>query len=422
MEAGQPGEKMTEVLALIPARGGSKGIPRKNIRNFAGYPLIAWSIAAGKQSKMVTRVIVSTDDYEIASAAREYGAEVPFLRPGEHAQDNSLDLPVFEHALKWLKENEGYQPDSVVQLRPTSPIRPLDCVDSAIKMLMEHPHADCVRGVVPAGQNPHKMWRIPRPDGPMSPLLEVPGVDEPYNAPRQILPPVYWQTGHIDAIRISTIIKKHSLTGNKIYPLIIDPRYTVDIDNLSDWAKYEAMVFSGALDMVLPGKKHRPMLEKIKMIITDFDGVITDGRVWTDENGKETVAASRSDSMRVRQLRERGIEVMILSSEVNPVVKARAEKMGIEAIHGLSLNGKGEALKKFLAEKNLDPAQIIYLGNDFNDLPCFEIAGWAVAVADAYPEVIRAADHVLSRQGGYGALRELCDMVLNKLEEKPNGS
>jgi N-acylneuraminate cytidylyltransferase len=236
------------------------------------------------------------------------------------------------------------------------------------------------------------------------------------------LPPIYWQTGHIDAIRASSITRKRSLTGNKIYPLIIDPRYTVDIDNLSDWAKYEAMVYSGTLDMVSPGRKNRSMPETIKMIITDFDGVITDGRVWTDENGKETVAASRSDSMRIRQLRECGIEVMILSSEINNVVKARAEKMGIAAIHGLSLNGKGEALKKFLTEKNLDPEQIIYVGNDFNDLPCFEIAGWAVAVADAYPEVIRAADYVLSKPGGYGAIRELCDLLLNRIKEKPNDS
>ena len=244
----------------------------------------------------------------------------------------------------------------------------------------------------------------------------MPGIDEPYNAPRQILPPIFWQTGHIDAIRVSTIIKKHSLTGNKIYPLVIDPRYTVDIDNLSDWAKYEAVVYGGGLDMVSPGRKRRPMPETIKMIITDFDGVITDGRVWTDENGKETVAATRADSMRVRQLRERGIEVMILSSEVNPVVKARAEKMGVEAIHGLGLNEKGQALQKFLSEKNLDPSQIIYVGNDFNDLPCFEIAGWAVAVGDAYPDVIRAADYVLSRPGGYGAIRELSDLVLKNLE------
>jgi len=414
-------KKMTEVLAIIPARGGSKGIPRKNIRNFAGYPLVAWSIAAAKHSKMVMRVIVSTDDEEIASVAREYGAEVPFLRPAELAQDKSLDLPLFEQALKWLKDNERYKPEIVVQLRPTSPIRPRNCVDDAVNLLLQHPRADCVRGVVPAGQNPHKMWRISK-NGPMTPLLEVPGIAEPYNAPRQILPQIYWQTGHIDAIRTSTITRRHSLTGNKIYPLIIDPRYTIDIDNLADWARYEAMVYSGTLDMVSPGRKHRPMPKDIRMIITDFDGVITDGRVWTDENGRETVAASRSDSMRVRQLRECGVEVMILSSEVNNVVKARAEKMGIKAIHGMGLNEKGEALNKFLAEKNLDPAQIIYVGNDFNDLPCFEIAGWTVAVADAYPDVIRAADHVLSKPGGYGALRELCDLVLSRLEEKSNGS
>ena len=99
---------MTEILALIPARGGSKGIPRKNIRNFAGYPLIAWSIAAAKQSEFVTRVIVSTDDEEIAAVARESGAETPFLRPAELAQDKTTDLPVFEHAIQWLEENENY--------------------------------------------------------------------------------------------------------------------------------------------------------------------------------------------------------------------------------------------------------------------------------------------------------------------------
>src|SRR5512135_2953268 len=130
---------MTETLALIPARGGSKGIPRKNIRFFAGYPLIAWSIAAAKQSSCVTRVIVSTDDPEIAAVAREYGAETPFLRPAELAQDNTTDLPVFEHALHWLKENEGYKPEVVIQLRPTSPVRPKDCVDSAVKILLAHP-------------------------------------------------------------------------------------------------------------------------------------------------------------------------------------------------------------------------------------------------------------------------------------------
>jgi YrbI family 3-deoxy-D-manno-octulosonate 8-phosphate phosphatase len=405
---------MTHILALIPARGGSKGIPRKNIRNFAGYPLVVWSIAAGLHAKSISRVIVSTDDEEIAAVAREYGAETPFLRPSDLAQDRTTDFPVFEHALKWLEEIEGYKPDVVVQLRPTSPIRPLDCVDNAVSLLFQYPDADSVRGVVPAAQNPHKMWRFNGYDAPMNPLLHVDGITEPYNAPRQILPPVYWQTGHIDAIRASTITAKQSMTGNVVYPLVIDPRYTVDIDTPADWEKYESVVYSG-LDMVMPvGGVRRPMPKKVELVICDFDGVITDNRVWVDQDGRESVAAFRSDSPRIREVRERGIEVVIISSEPNTVVAARAKKMGVEAIHGVGLDDKGRVMREVLARKNIQAENVIYIGNDLNDLPCFEIAGWSVAVADAFPEVIRAADYVLRAKGGHGALREVCDLILNK--------
>jgi len=410
---------MTEILALIPARGGSKGIPRKNIKSFAGYPLIAWSIAAARRSELVTRVIVSTDDEEIAAVAREWGAETPFLRPAELAQDKTTDLPVFEHALKWLEEVEGYRPEVVIQLRPTSPVRPKSMVDDAIRILLEHPDADCVRGVVPAGQNPFKMWRFNGDGRPLNPLLEVPGIAEPYNAPRQILPPVYWQTGHIDAIRESTIVNKKSLTGDVIYPLLIDPKYTVDIDTLPDWAKYEALVYSG-LEMVSPGKARRLMPENIQMIVCDFDGVVTDNLVITDQDGRESVTASRSDSMHIKTLREKGVEMLIISSEPNPVVAARAKKMGVEAIHGVGMQNKGRVMREVLERKNVKAEHVIYLGNDLNDLPCFEVAGWSVAVADAYPEVIRAADHVLTKNGGQGAVRELCEIVLKQLSQKEN--
>jgi YrbI family 3-deoxy-D-manno-octulosonate 8-phosphate phosphatase len=329
------------------------------------------------------------------------------------AQDHTTDLPVFEHALQWLEENEVYRPEVVIQLRPTSPIRPTDCVDKAVEILMDHADADCVRGVVPAGQNPHKMWRFAGEDHPMKPLLEVEEIAEPYNAPRQILPPVYWQTGHIDAIRVSTIKEKNSLTGDVIYPLVIDPRYTVDIDNLSDWAKYEALVNSG-LELVTPGRIRRSMPEKIDLVICDFDGVITDNRVWVDQDGTESVAAYRSDSIRIRELREQGIDVMIISSEPNRVVEARAKKMGVEAIHGVGLYEKGRVMREVLEQKNVPSENVIYIGNDLNDLPCFEIAGWSVAVADAYPDVIRSADFVLSKAGGHGALRELCDLILKQ--------
>ena len=319
-------KKKPEVLALIPARGGSKGIPRKNIRPFSGFPLIAWSIAAALQSEMVTRIIVSTDDEEIASVAREWGAETPFLRPAKFAQDQTTDLPVFEHALKWLAEHENYRPDVVVQLRPTSPIRPHDCVDAAVRTLLAHPDADSVRGVVPAGQNPHKMWRLPQGENsPMKNLLDVKGLDEPYNAPRQILPPVYWQTGHIDAIRTATILGG-SMSGKTVYPLVIDPRYTVDLDNLNDWTKAEWLASFGGLEYVSPGGPRRPMPEKIKMVVLDFDGVLTDNRVWTDQDGRETVASNRSDSLGLGLLRSAGVRIQVISKEVNPVVEARCKK------------------------------------------------------------------------------------------------
>lgn len=405
--------KMTEILALIPARGGSKGIPRKNIKPFAGYPLIAWSIAAGLQANSVSRVIVSTDDEEIAAVARQYGADVPFLRPAELAQDRTPDLPAFEHALKWLEEIEGYKPEIVVQLRPTSPIRPRDMVDSAVRILVENPDADSVRGVVPAGQNPFKMWRFHGYDKPMTPLLEVEGIAEPYNAPRQILPPAYWQTGHIDAIRTTTITRKNSLTGSLVYPLVIDPRYTVDIDTPSDWAKYEALVYQGGLGMVTPDQRlRRAMPKKVELVIFDFDGVFTDNRVWTDQDGRESVAASRSDSIKFSELRGRGIELMILSSEPNPVVTARAKKVGVEVIQGIGMQDKGRVMREVLEQKKVKAENVVYVGNDVNDLPCFEVAGWSVAVADAYPEVLQAADFVLSRPGGHGAVREVCELIL----------
>jgi len=412
---------MTETLALIPARGGSKGIPRKNIRNFAGYPLIAWSIAAGLQAKTVTRVIVSTDDNEIAAVAHEYGAETPFMRPKVFAQDDTTDLPVFEHALAWLKENEGYMPDVVIQLRPTSPIRPSGLVDNAIHVLLENKDADCVRGVVLAGQNPHKMWRLPEGEkGPMKNLLDIEGIAEPYNAPRQILPPVYWQTGHIDAIRTSSILEKKSLTGDVIYPVVIDSRYTVDIDNLSDWAFYEHRVITSGLDYVSPGRQRRPMPETIKLLVLDFDGVLTDNRVWVNQDGVETVAANRSDSYGLGLLRKAGVESIVISKEANPVVAARCKKMNIPYLQ--NIDDKEKALRELLVEKGLDSSQVAFIGNDVNDLPGFRVAGWSVAVADALPEVIREADYVLSNRGGHGAVRELCDLILKSIQEKNNDS
>ncbi|MBT3321052.1 MAG: acylneuraminate cytidylyltransferase [Anaerolineae bacterium] len=405
---------MTEILAIIPARGGSKGIPRKNIRNFAGYPLIAYSIAAGLKSELVTRVIVSTDDDEIAEVSREFGAETPYIRPSVFAEDNTTDLPVFEHALKWLAENENYHPDMVVQLRPTSPIRPVGCVDDAIRILLDNPEVDSVRGVVPAGQNPHKMWRLPDGENAaMQNLLDVDGIAEPFNAPRQSLPPIYWQTGHIDAIRSRVIVAQKSMTGKNIFPLMIDPDYTVDIDNLSDWARYEWLVKFSDLDFVSPRDARRFMPDTVSALFLDFDGVLTDNRVWTDEAGKETVVASRGDGFGIAMLKKAGIEVIVISKERNPVVAARCKKMNVPYVQ--SVDDKEGILKREQTKRKLDPLETIFVGNDLNDLPAFPLVGWGVAVSDAMPEVLAQADFVLSKKGGHGAVRELCDLILSRI-------
>ncbi len=234
-----------DVLALIPARGGSKSIPRKNIKLLGGFPLIAYSIAAAQAAAAITRVVVSTDDPEIAEVACRYGAETPFLRPEALARDDTPDLPVFQHALRWLDSQEAYRPAIVVQLRPTSPFRRTWHIDQAVARLLARPDADAIRTVCEPFQNPFKMWRI-EPDGLMAPLLET-AQSEAYNLPRQALPAVYWQTGYVDAAWRKTILEKNSMTGDRILPLVIDPTEWVDIDSPADWQWAERLLASGAL-------------------------------------------------------------------------------------------------------------------------------------------------------------------------------
>ena len=230
-----------KILAIIPARGGSKGIPRKNIVNLCGKPLIAYSIEQALASKWINRVIVSTDDEEIADIAREYGAEVPFMRPEEFAHDLSPDIDVFRHALKWLETNEGYVPDIVLNHRPVCPIRKVETIDRAIELLMNTPGADSLRSVCTPTQTPYKMWRIV--DGYMKPLLRLQGVAEPFNLPRQVLPEVYWQIGYVDMVRTEVIIKKGKMSGDKILPFIIEEEW-VDIDYPEDMVEAEKLLMA----------------------------------------------------------------------------------------------------------------------------------------------------------------------------------
>jgi CMP-N,N'-diacetyllegionaminic acid synthase len=234
---------LKEVIAIIPARGGSKGLVNKNILLLLGHPLIAYSIKAALDSKLITKVIVSTDSQVIADVALKYGAEVPFLRPAELAQDLSTDLEVFLHALNWLKEYQNYTPDLVVQLRPTSPIRKAELIDSCIEKLVNS-SAESLRIVTPSPITPYKLWRVIDENQTMIPLLSLDGIDEPYNQPRQSLPQTYWQIGTLDVIRPEVILEKKSMSGKNIIPYLVNIEYAIDIDDISSFYKAAEIIKS----------------------------------------------------------------------------------------------------------------------------------------------------------------------------------
>lgn len=221
-----------EVLAVIPARGGSKGIPRKNLVPLMGKPLVVHSIDHARASARVTRVVVSTEDAEIAATARAAGAEVPFLRPDDLAGDQVLDLPVFAHVLDRLQADEGYVPDLVVHLRPTAPWRRPEWIDAAIDLLATTPQADSVRSVSPPAQHPYRIFRIGA-DGFLAPVMghEHP---EPYLLRRQDLPPMYYYNCVIDVTRPATIRQQRSMTGARMLPFVMDADDAFDIDTRRD--------------------------------------------------------------------------------------------------------------------------------------------------------------------------------------------
>lgn len=220
--------KKLDILALIPARGGSKSIPRKNLLPLLGKPLIAWSIEHALQSQNINRVIVSTDDEEIKEVSSQFGAETPFLRPKEISGDTATDLQCFKHTLNWLEDLENYKPQLVVHLRPTGPARVVAKIDQAISFFLNNFECDSLRSVSLADQTPFKMWfnRSER-------LVPVINTDQDLSStPRQDLEKVYWQNGYVDIIKPSTILSLNSMTGNNVLPFVINN--IKDIDYLHD--------------------------------------------------------------------------------------------------------------------------------------------------------------------------------------------
>jgi len=285
-----------KVIALIPARSGSKGIPDKNIRAFHGKPLIAHSIEQAKRCASISRVIVSTDSEAYAALSRQYGAETPFLRPPEISGDHSTDLEAFLHALTWLRSNEGYEPDLCVHLRPTHPNRTPEQIEQAIQLISSNPHWDSMRSVVEAPETPFKMWFM----GPSGTLRSVTtcSISEAHSTPRQILPKAYLQNACIDIIRSSTILAKHSIAGTSIGAYLMKDLHDIDTPQQMAHASNAFSPFCAGV----PGGK---------LFVFDIDGVIA---TLTPANDYSLAKPLEDNIQRINRLYDAGNRIVLFTA------------------------------------------------------------------------------------------------------------
>ncbi|MGQ4385472.1 cytidylyltransferase domain-containing protein [Streptomyces sp. SAS_270] len=422
-EAGQAAH-VRRVLAVIPARGGSKGVPAKNLAPVGGMPLVARAVHECRASRLVTDVVVSTDDTTIAAAAREAGAEV-VLRPAAIAGDTATSEAAVLHAMDAHEALHGASVDVVLLVQCTSPFIVREDVDGVVKAITEK-GADTALTVAPFHGF---VWRD-EADDPIAPVgvaadraaaeggtdTLVTGTatsggyginhDKSFRPRRQDRPQDLLETGAVYAMDATGFrTARHRFFG-RTELVRTDPARVLEIDDPHDLARARAL--APLFDADRPGAL--PTADDIDAVVLDFDGTQTDDRVLIDSDGKEFVSVHRGDGLGIAALRKSGLKMLILSTEQNPVVAARARKLKIPVLHGI--DRKDLALKQWCEEQGIAPERVLYVGNDVNDLPCFALAGWPVAVASAHDVVRGAARAVTTVPGGDGAIREIAGWIL----------
>ncbi|WP_414170727.1 cytidylyltransferase domain-containing protein [Streptoverticillium reticulum] len=401
---------MPAVLAVVPARGGSKGVPAKNLAPVGGVPLVVRAVRACRAARLVTDVVVSTDDPAIAAAAREAGAEV-VRRPDAIAGDTATSEAAVLHAMDAYESAHGTAVDTVLLVQCTSPFLTGEDVDAVAAAVVEQ-GADSALAVAPFHGF---VWRA-APEGPAVPVQGGPrtaarpddthGVnhDKSHRPRRQDRPQDWLETGAAYAMRAAGFrTARHRFFG-RTELVRTDAARVLEIDEPHDLDR------ARALAPLLGTGNSRPALDDVDAVVLDFDGTQTDDRVLIDADGRELVAVHRGDGLGVAALRRAGLDLLILSTETNPVVAARGRKLGIPVVHGSE--HKDHALKQWCEERGIAPDRVLYVGNDVNDLPCFGLVGWPVAVANAHGSVRAAARAVTSAPGGSGAVREIASWLL----------
>ena len=364
-------------------------------------PLVAHSIEHGKRSSRVQRVFVSTDDREIASIASSHGAEV-IWRPAELATDSASSESALRHALTHLEQAEGWNPDLVVFLQCTSPIRRCGDVDRAIEKILREGADSIFSGC----RNDKFVWRKDK-DG-----LQSVNYDYRVRPREQEFPEEYRENGSIYVFKPWVLNTLNNRLGGKITVYEMDYWSSFQID-----AKEDLELCEWILKRRKQEEERESLPHPLELVVFDFDGVFTDNKVLVSEDGVESVWCDRSDSLGMNRLQQAGVPVLVISTERNAVVGARCRKMGIECFQGVE--NKRLALEHVLGQRGIHPANVVYVGNDLNDLDCMRLVGCGIAVADATPAVMHVARIVLKEKGGHGAVREVCDLIVHGLAARP---
>lgn len=388
-----------QIIAIIPARGGSKGIPRKNVKPLAGKPLVAWTIDAAKGDPRIGTVFVSTDDPEIGAVAQAYGASV-IWRPAELSGDTASSESALLHGLDVIEQERGAAPDILVFLQCTSPLMTTADISGTLDALLNQ-RADSAFTATPFHGF---VWRTDREGNAL-------GVnhDKQVRPRRQEREREFLETGAVYAFYVQGFRQyRHRFFGKTaIYEM--PASRSVEIDEPQDWRLVESLVRHPCP----PTPATATLAASIRAVVFDFDGVFTDNRVWTFTDGREAVACSRGDGLGLAQLKMTNRPLLVLSTEQNAVVQARCHKLGIPCRHGI--DDKLAELRRWAAEQQLPLEAIAYVGNDVNDQACLQAVGWPVVVADAHSSVKKQARIVLKNNGGTGAVREFCDLLTGEM-------
>ncbi|MFD3928866.1 cytidylyltransferase domain-containing protein [Streptomyces sp. NPDC058614] len=430
-EAGQAGQAapVRRVLAVIPARGGSKGVPAKNLLPVGGVPLVARAVRECLAARLVTDVVVSTDDQAIAAAARHAGAEV-VLRPAAIAGDTATSEAAVLHAMDAHEALHGSPVDVVLLVQATSPFIVREDIDGVSAAVVENGADTAVTVAAFHGF----IWRDADDEATAVDTGATASVggssvavanttttsggygvnhDKSFRPRRQDRPQDLLETGAAYAMDATGFREHQHRFFGRTELVRTDPARVLEIDDPHDLARARAL--APLFDANRPGTL--PTASDIDAVVLDFDGTQTDDRVLIDSDGREVVSVHRGDGLGIAALRKSGLSMLILSSEQNPVVAARARKLQLPVLHGI--DRKDLALKQWCEEQGIAPERVLYVGNDVNDLPCFALVGWPVAVASAHDVVRAAARAVTTVPGGDGAIREIASWILGPSLDSP---